>query len=82
VTMSEMTLWFHHLFLSMLDENECRDSNVCGNGTCFNVEGGFECSCTDGFAPGPNQICEDVSEVWSGKVLEDAIEESIMRFTL
>jgi len=46
--------------LYILDDNECSVSNVCGNGTCFNVEGGFECSCADGFAPGPNQICEDV----------------------
>ena len=32
--------------------------NVCGNGTCSNVEGGFECSCNDGFAPGPMQVIQ------------------------
>lgn len=37
-------------------------NNVCGNGTCLNVEGGFECSCAEGFAPGPNQVCEDLDE--------------------
>ncbi len=26
------------------------------------MEGGFECACADGFAPGPNQVCEDVDE--------------------
>ncbi|KAG8240098.1 hypothetical protein J437_LFUL019682 [Ladona fulva] len=44
------------------DENECLRGNVCGNGTCTNVEGGFECSCDEGFAPGPMQVCEDVNE--------------------
>ena len=48
--------------LTLPDDNECSISNVCGNGTCSNVEGGFECSCGDGFAPGPMQICEDVDE--------------------
>lgn len=46
----------------MTDDNECAVSNICRNGTCTNVEGGFECDCTDGFAPGPMQICEDVDE--------------------
>ena len=39
-----------------VDDNECARSNVCGNGTCSNVEGGFECSCQDGYAPGPMQV--------------------------
>ena len=48
----------------MTDDNECAVSNICRNGTCTNVEGGFECDCTDGFAPGPMQICEDVDSIF------------------
>lgn len=46
------------LYLCLIpDDNECISvKNVCGNGTCSNVEGGFECSCNDGFAPGPMQV--------------------------
>jgi fibulin 1/2 len=46
-----------------VDSNECLSvQNICGNGTCRNIDGGFECSCNDGFAPGANQVCEDVNE--------------------
>lgn len=46
-----------------VDVNECATSqSICGNGTCSNVPGSFECSCNDGFAPGSNQVCEDVNE--------------------
>ena len=56
-----------HIFIDnsswhWLDDNECAVDNICRNGTCTNVEGGFECECTDGFAPGPMQVCEDVDE--------------------
>lgn len=41
-----------------VDDDECQSGvGVCGNGTCSNLIGGFECSCTDGFAPGPMQVC-------------------------
>ena len=46
-----------------MDSDECSlNPRVCGNGTCANVEGGFECACADGFAPGPDGVCEDVDE--------------------
>ena len=46
-----------------VDENECVERpRVCGNGTCTNLDGGFECACADGFAPGPFGNCEDVDE--------------------
>lgn len=32
--------------------------NPCGNGTCKNVIGGFECTCEEGFEPGPMMTCE------------------------
>lgn len=42
-----------------LDVDECRERGpVCGNGTCSNVIGGFECDCRDGFTAGPSQTCE------------------------
>ncbi|MGL5295271.1 MAG: calcium-binding EGF-like domain-containing protein [Aeromonas sp.] len=40
------------------DTNECELGNPCGNGTCTNVEGAFECSCDEGFEPGPMMTCE------------------------
>ncbi len=47
-----------------VDEDECASNpSICGhNGTCSNVEGGFECACGRGFAPGPRGTCEDVDE--------------------
>lgn len=39
--------------------DECREMGpVCGNGTCSNVNGGFECECREGFTAGPSQTCE------------------------
>ena len=44
-------------FFPIADDNECMHStNVCGNGTCTNIEGSFECSCNFGFATGPMQV--------------------------
>lgn len=41
------------------DDNECLFNNsICGNGTCTNFHGGFECSCREGFAPGPMQVSD------------------------
>ena len=40
------------------DINECEIGSPCGNGTCTNVIGGFECACDDGFEPGPMMTCE------------------------
>ena len=37
-------------------------SNICGNGTCSNLNGSFECNCAEGYAPGPRGNCEDVDE--------------------
>ena len=38
------------------DDNECLIGSICGNGTCANINGGFECSCNDGYAPGVLQV--------------------------
>ena len=38
-------------------------------GTCTNKDGGFECSCAAGFAPGPLGICEDINECVEDNVL-------------
>lgn len=40
------------------DTDECSIGNPCGNGTCSNVVGSFECSCHEGFEPGPMMNCE------------------------
>lgn len=40
------------------DTNECSIGNPCGNGTCTNVIGGFECACDEGFEPGSMMTCE------------------------
>uniref|UniRef100_A0A452GIP7 EGF-like domain-containing protein n=1 Tax=Gopherus agassizii TaxID=38772 RepID=A0A452GIP7_9SAUR len=40
------------------DTDECSIGNPCGNGTCTNVVGGFECTCDEGFEPGPMMTCE------------------------
>ena len=46
-----------------VDDNECLSmSNICGNGTCSNLNGSFECNCAEGYAPGPRGNCEDVDE--------------------
>uniref|UniRef100_A0A803VCW3 Fibrillin 3 n=1 Tax=Ficedula albicollis TaxID=59894 RepID=A0A803VCW3_FICAL len=44
------------------DTDECSIGNPCGNGTCTNVVGGFECACDEGFEPGPMMTCEDINE--------------------
>ena len=36
--------------------------NICGNGTCTNIKGSFECACNSGYSPGPLQSCEDINE--------------------
>ena len=38
-------------------------------GTCTNKDGGFDCSCSAGFAPGPLGICEDINECVEDNVL-------------
>lgn len=40
------------------DVDECEVGNLCGNGTCTNVMGSFECNCEEGFEPGPMMTCE------------------------
>lgn len=42
----------------ILDTDECSIGNPCGNGTCSNVIGSFECNCLEGFEPGPMMNCE------------------------
>lgn len=48
--------------LATADTNECDVGNPCGNGTCTNVVGGFECACDDGFEPGSMMTCEGMWE--------------------
>lgn len=43
---------------SFSDTDECSIGNPCGNGTCTNVIGSFECNCNEGFEPGPMMNCE------------------------
>lgn len=46
-----------HLYVS--DDNECISRRgICGNGTCTNVIGSFQCSCNAGFEPGVDNICQ------------------------
>lgn len=49
---------FCALSYSFSDTDECSIGNPCGNGTCTNVIGSFECHCNDGFEPGPMMTCE------------------------
>lgn len=43
------------------DRNECVDSaGICGNGTCRNRIGGFECLCSPGFEPGADNTCQGI----------------------
>lgn len=34
----------------LIDINECDFFNVCPNGLCENIEGGYRCKCENGFA--------------------------------
>lgn len=45
------------LYFFFSDKDECREYDVCGNGTCINSLGAFECSCNVGFEPGPHEKC-------------------------
>ena len=49
---------FVSLSYSFSDTDECSIGNPCGNGTCTNVIGSFECNCNEGFEPGPMMNCE------------------------
>lgn len=55
---------FYMVYITVLnlDTNECDIGNPCGNGTCTNVIGGFECACDEGFEPGPMMTCEGTSD--------------------
>lgn len=49
-------------YIVLADTDECSIGNPCGNGTCTNVIGGFECNCDEGFEPGPMMTCEGESQ--------------------
>uniref|UniRef100_A0A8C3CXB7 Fibrillin-1 n=1 Tax=Cairina moschata TaxID=8855 RepID=A0A8C3CXB7_CAIMO len=51
-----------YIYSLYTDTDECSIGNPCGNGTCTNVIGSFECNCHDGFEPGPMMNCEDINE--------------------
>lgn len=44
--------------LLIVDIDECAVGTPCGNGTCKNIIGSFECTCEEGFEPGPMVTCE------------------------
>ena len=47
------------LYFSIIaDNDECLVVDICGNGTCTNNVGSFHCECTEGFLPGPNEVCD------------------------
>ena len=52
-------MYGNHFFLSTKspDKDECEDRGVCGEGSCENTVGGFECSCNSGYEPGPQEKC-------------------------
>lgn len=56
------------------DTNECDIGNPCGNGTCTNVIGGFECACDEGFEPGPMMTCEGM---WNYMHILTSITQSL-----
>ena len=51
------------IILSILDVNECANSNPCGEGICFNTFGSFRCDCKTGYRPGSDQVCEGRSSI-------------------
>lgn len=53
----KLQIWVH-CFILFSDTDECSIGNPCGNGTCTNVIGSFECNCNEGFEPGPMMNCE------------------------
>lgn len=40
------------------DKDECLERRICGNGTCMNNEGSFQCMCNFGFERGPREVCQ------------------------
>lgn len=60
------------------DTNECDIGNPCGNGTCTNVIGGFECACEEGFEPGPMMTCEGM---WDYVCIFTSITQSLYSCT-
>uniref|UniRef100_A0A8C0UNZ1 Fibrillin 1 n=1 Tax=Cyanistes caeruleus TaxID=156563 RepID=A0A8C0UNZ1_CYACU len=50
----------HSAFISLCtDTDECSIGNPCGNGTCSNVVGSFECSCHEGFEESDTFSCNE-----------------------
>ena len=50
-------------FPIITDNDECLVVDICGNGTCTNNVGSFHCECTEGFLPGPNEVCDGRSNI-------------------
>lgn len=58
--------FIHSIFNVFVDYNECvANTNICGNGTCSNLNGSFECSCEAGFTPGPMQVWKNPQFSWN-----------------
>ena len=50
------------------DINECLEPGACGSGSCRNLIGSFECTCDDGYTPGPDNRCEGTVSLGHGRV--------------
>lgn len=33
----------------LLDHDECRETGMCANGLCINMDGSFKCQCKNGY---------------------------------
>ena len=55
------------LFCFFVDENECTDTSLCGNGACVNEVGAaYTCNCESGYVGTGTQMC-------SGKVYQSEL---------
>ena len=45
-----------------MDRDECGEQQLCGRGECRNTEGGYECSCQQGYGF-DGVTCFDLDEV-------------------
>ncbi|KPP64202.1 fibrillin-1-like, partial [Scleropages formosus] len=53
----------HYQWNQCVDENECQNSNVCGEASCHNTLGSFRCLCPSGFSfQQASASCQDVNE--------------------
>ncbi|KAG7261183.1 hypothetical protein CRUP_013415 [Coryphaenoides rupestris] len=68
-----------HSLLSAAYTDECSIGNPCGNGTCTNVVGGFECSCQEGFEPGPMMTSQGSPQPSPGILLQQHLALVVLK---